>query len=176
MVCPTREAGNDATTSLNNTSRRPSSCLRPYWTLLFKHFPAFLHIRFEWASQLIEQTICPSIKDETHATSPLTPLFGPMCCSAIPRKFCSGVFPPAQRHTAVMSWEHSYAISKLKKGFCSDVCFCDLAELVRSPSSPRLLNAHHFLCCVNVSSTNCINSGFCFMFCGVVTHGMWQKI
>lgn len=108
-------------------------------------------------------------------TSPLTPLFGPMCCSAIPRKFCSGVFPPAQRHAAVMSWEHSYAISKLKKGFCSDVCFRYLADLVSSLSSPKLLNAHHFLCCVNVSSTNCINSSFCFMFCGVSTE-MWQKI
>jgi len=46
---------------------------------------------------------------------PLTPLLGPRCCSAIPRKFCSGVFPPAQRrpagregkvHTMCKGWAH----------------------------------------------------------------------
>lgn len=32
----------------------------------------------------------------------LTPLFGPMCCSAIPRKDCRGVLPPETKaqHTA----------------------------------------------------------------------------
>lgn len=34
----------------------------------------------------------------------LTPLLGPTCCSAIPRKFCSGVFPPGHRHTAVIGY------------------------------------------------------------------------
>lgn len=107
----------------------------------------------------------------------LTPLLGPMCCSAIPRKFCSGVFPPAQRHTAVMSSTERTQSHKLALCCQSDVYYLTtelplLTKVGGCLSRDDEASAHSTplqlpvvsLCSTTFGSTYCIISSFCLLW------------
>lgn len=94
------------------------------------------------------------------SASPLTPLCWPMCCSAIPRKFCRGVFPPAHTHTHTS--DNTVAQQHNLEGnmfvlwlWCCLSVFSWISEQLKSSKAAK---SSTFSRCVNVVATHYCSS------------------